>query len=279
MIETVDLDLTAADGARLAARWLRPAQPSLTVVLHGATAVPRRYYEPFAEWLAGHARAQVLLYDYRDCGLSRRPGRLRASMADWLARDQDAALAAAARAAGEGPLDVLGHSLGGLGLMFHRDAGRVRRLVAVASGAGYWRDHPARALPRVAAFWFLLGPVAAGLLGYVPRQITGFGEHVPRAAFAQWRRWCLQPEFHRVDWGGALPAPDLDAFGGRLRLVGAADDDLIPPAAARALSRFYPAAAADFALLTRADVGGARIGHAGMFKPSRRALWPKIWGA
>jgi len=278
MIESVETELTTADGARLAARWLRPPKPELTVALHGATAVPRRYYEPFAEWLADHARAQVLVYDYRDCGLSRRPGRARASMGDWMLHDQGAALAAAADAAGEGPLDVLGHSLGGLGLLFHKEAPRVRRLVAVASGAGYWRNHPLREKPRVAAFWFVLGPATAGLLGYVPRQITGFGAHVPREAFHQWKRWCLQPDFHRVDWGGALPEPDLGAFAGALRLVGVADDGVIPPASVRALRRFYPAAQDTFTLLTRADSGGLPIGHAGMFKPSRRALWPKIWG-
>jgi len=278
MIETVETEIFARDGARLAARWLRPADPRLTVVLHGATAVPAAYYAPFCTWLAGHAQAQVLTYDYRDCGRSRRPGRGRASMADWLALDQDAALSEAARAAGDGPLEAVGHSLGGLGLMFQRDAAKVRRLVAVASGPAYWRRHSLAETPRVAAFWFLVGPATARLLGHVPRQVTGFGEHVPREAFAQWKRWCMQPHFHRVDWGGDLPAPDLDAFAGRLRLVAAADDGVIPPATVRRLAEFYPRATTEFALLARAAAGGLSIGHAGMFKSSRRALWPLIWG-
>lgn len=278
MIESVETTLTTADGARLAGRWLSPSAPRLAVVLHPATAVPARFYRPFAEWLAGHAQARVLLYDYRDCGLSRRPGRASASMADWLVRDQDAALAAAVEAAGDGPVEVVGHSLGGLGLMFHRHAARVRRLVAVASGPAWRRRHPLREAPRVAAFWFVVGPAASRLLGYVPRQLTGFGEHVPREAFAQWKRWCAQPHFHRVDWEGALPKPDLDAFAGGLRIVAAADDGFIPPAAARRLAEFYPAARTEVALLTRAEAGGAPIGHEGMFRTSRRALWPRIWG-
>ena len=277
MIDSSDFELPTADGARLAARWLSPPSPQRTVVLHGATAVPRRFYEPFAEWLAGHAKARVLIYDYRDCGLSVRAGRARASMGDWMIGDQGTALAEAARVAADGPLEVIGHSLGGLGLLFHKEAPRVRRLVAVASGAGYWRNHPLRETPRVAAFWFLLGPATARVLGYVPRQITGFGEHVPREAFQQCRRWCLNPDFHRVDWGRVLPEPNLDAFAGRLRMVGVADDAIIPPASVRGLARFYPAAQAQFALIERADADGQPIGHAGMFKPSRRAAWPKIW--
>lgn len=286
MIQHRDITLTTADGACLAARWSLPAEPATTVVLHGATAVPRGYYETFADWLAAHARARVLIYDYRDIGLSRPrapdgaggPAALKASMGDWLVADQDAALAAAAAAAGAGPLDVIGHSLGGLGLMFHAAAGRVRRLVAVASGSGWWRNHAFPDRARALAFWWAIGPAATALFGHVPARATGFGAAVPAPAFRQWRRWCMQPGFHRIDWGAALPAPALDAFGGALRLVGAEDDGLIPPAAMRATRDFYPAASARFALLSRADAGGLAIGHAGMFRPSRRALWPKIWG-
>ena len=279
MIEIAETTLTTRDGARLAARWLSPPDPGPTVVLHPATAAPARFYAPFAQWLAGHAQARVLLYDYRDCGLSRRPGRASASMGDWLALDQDAALDAAARAAGEGPLDVVGHSLGGLGLMFHAAAPRVRRLVAVASGPAWRRRHPLRMAPQIAAFWFLVGPATSRLLGHVPRRITGFGADVPREAFAQWKRWCAQPHFHRVDWGGALPRPDLGAFSGELRIVAAEDDGMIPPATARRLADLYPAATPRLALLTRAAAGGLVIGHEGMFRASRGALWPAIWGA
>src|SRR5579862_28942 len=109
-----------AEGAQLAARFYPPqGMPRAHLVLHGATAVPQSYYVPFANWASGQG-VGVLTYDYRDFGASRRrPLReSKTTLADWAVRDQSAAEARLAALAPDGPLWVLGHSLGGLGFAF-----------------------------------------------------------------------------------------------------------------------------------------------------------------
>ena len=138
-------------------------------MLHSAAGVPQRFYRHFTAW-ANARGLGVLTYDYRDFGDSAfRP--LRESdtiFADWAVRDQAAAQAALADLAPEGPLWVLGHSLGGLGIPFHGYPDRVAKIVTVGAGLGHFTDHPWSYRPKVLAFWFLLGPPATALAGYMP---------------------------------------------------------------------------------------------------------------
>ncbi|MFZ1346266.1 MAG: alpha/beta fold hydrolase, partial [Tabrizicola sp.] len=131
-----DLDIPS-DGAVLHGRVLRPkGTPRAALVLHGATGAPARYYRGFAEWAARERDLAVLTYDYRDFGASlRRPMRdSTATLADWGRLDQGAALAALARMYPDTPLWVLGHSVGGLWMGWHKAMSRVSRAITIGAG-------------------------------------------------------------------------------------------------------------------------------------------------
>ena len=89
----------------------------------------RSYY---AAWAAAHG-INVLTYDYRDFAESQtRPMReSQADFADWAVHDQAAALDTLAKLATTGPLWVLGHSLGGLGIPFQNLPERVTHITIV----------------------------------------------------------------------------------------------------------------------------------------------------
>lgn len=273
--------LATADGWTLAGRLFLPdGEPLLAIVLHGATGVPRDYYAKFAAWLAGARQAAVLIYDYRDCGWSARgPVRAaRSDMGDWAVSDQAAALDwLAARYEGL-PLEVVGHSLGGMGLPFHEKADRVRRLTTVATGPSHWTRHPLNYIGKAAAFWFVLGPVATLLLGYLPGRILGQGEDLPARAFWQWRRWCTTRGFYRRDWGRALPQPDLTRMTGEVRLIAVADDPMIPPPVVRDHAAFFPAATISHLVVKPQEVGVKTIGHLRLFSERCKAAWPLVAG-
>lgn len=270
------------DGRDLAGRLFGPAgaSPEVAIVLHGATGVPRDYYAKFAGWLADHRRAAVLIYDYRDCGHSARgPMRAaRASMADWAVIDQAAALDLLSDRFPDLALEVMGHSLGGMGLPFHERAGRVRRMTTVATGPSHWTRHPAHFIGKAWAFWFLLGPVATLALGYMPGRVLGQSADLPAAAFWQWRRWCTTRGFYRADWGRGLPQPDLTRMTGAVRLISIEDDPMIPPAVVRDHAAFFPAATVTHETIPVAAAGVSAIGHLRVFSERCRGAWPILAG-
>ncbi len=280
---TVPMAVTIAgdDAVSLAGLLFKSAAPPrVAIVLHGATGVPRDYYARFAAWVAEARQAAVLIYDYRDCGHSARGPvkQARATMADWAIRDQAAALEWLYQNFPDLPLEVIGHSLGGLGLLFHERADQVVRMVAVASGPAHWSRHPPGFLPKALAFWYLAGPLLTILLGYMPGWVLGQGAHLPAGAYWEWRRWCVTRGFYRRDWGRRLPQPDLSRMKGRLRLVAIADDPMLPPPVVRDLAGFYPAAQVENHLIEPATAGVANIGHLRVFSERCRAVWPVLAG-
>lgn len=274
------LTIDCPDGRQLAARLFQPAQGAATVAiaLHGATGVPRDYYARFAAWLAAHRRAAVLIYDYRDCGHSAvGPVRqARASMGDWAVIDQAAALDCLIARYPDLPLEVIGHSLGGMGLLFHAQAGRVRQMTTVCTGPAHWARHPPHFIGKAMSFWFVLGPIATALLGYMPGRLLGQGADLPAAAFWQWRRWCTRRAFHRAEWGRGLPQPDLSRMKGRVRLLAVADDEMIPPAVVRDYAAFFPAAKVEHEVIDPKAAGLRTIGHLRVFSERCRDVWPTL---
>jgi predicted alpha/beta hydrolase len=124
-------------------------------------------------------------------------------------------------------------------------------------------------------FWYLWGPLLATLLGYIPRW-AGLGASLPAPVYWEWRRWCLQPDFYRADWGKTIPVPDLNRFTGTLHHFGIADDPMIPPGQVQKLGMFYPAANSYYRTIHPGDYGLASVGHLALFAPRNKALWSEI---
>ncbi len=266
-----------ADMATLTGHLFRPlGRPKAAAVLHGATGVPARYYQAFATWLAEQGIA-CLTYDYRDFGASAsRPVRAsRATLVDWGLGDQPAALNALERSVGQTPLWVIGHSIGGLMMPFHPNAGKVSRLITVASGPVHTSDHPGLWQLYARNFWWGPPAWAAAAVGYYPGRALRLGSDLPKGVYDQWRRWCTTRGFYMADIGHSLPAPNWQAFQGDMRVVAVADDGMVPPSAVWRLMQHYPEARKRQAVL-RPRAGP--VGHIAAFSERNRALWPRIIG-
>ena len=260
----------------LTGEWIEAGRPVAAAVIHPAIGVLASYYRAFATWLAREHNVTVLIYDYRDMGLSAGvPIRdSKATMADWGVQDQSAALDHVAHRFPNLPIWTIGHWLGGLCLAFQRQANRVTRHIAIASGPSHWTTHPWWYMPIAAFFWFVAGPITTALLGYLPDKILGVGASLPAGVFWQWRRWCITRGFHRCDWGTAMPNPDPASVTAEINLIGISDDALIPPARVKRLARFYPSAAIHYKTLKPEAAGLKKIGHIGFFARRNQAAWP-----
>ena len=260
-------------------RWIKPqGVPRHAIVIHPATGVLQRRYEKFARWLAETERAAVLTYDYRDMGRSNRkhPRQSEVKMSDWGIEDQSAALDFLRAAFPEQPVTVIGHSLGGMCVPWHRQAEAVSRVIAIASGPAYVTRHPLSYMPAVIWFWFIGGPLLTKLFGYLPGKLSGIGADLPASVFWQWRRWCTSRRFNRVDWGTVMPMPDLKRVKADVTLISFSDDVMIPPKSVRLLAAYYPAANVAHRKIRPEAHGLNSIGHLGMFSERSKAVWPAL---
>ena len=266
-----------ATGAILSGRLFLPAgRPVAAAVLHGATGVPQTFYAAFAEWLATERGIACLTYDYRDFGASQTASvrRSRATLADWGLADQAAAMAALDLEVPGVAKWVIGHSLGGAMLPFHRGLGHVERVIVIGAGIVHVSDHPwpYQALARL--FWHGHGPILTKLFGYLPGRIVGFGPDLPAGVYWQWRRWCTTRGYHLTDAGRALPMPDRSAVTAPMKFVAVADDQMVPPASVWRLMRCFPEAVKR--QLTLRPGGSRRIGHLGPFRRENAWAWPEL---
>ncbi len=238
------------------------------VVVAGATAVPHRYYAPFAAWMAAEHGVDVLCFDYRGVGASR-VDTLRGFRAGY--RDWASDLACAVDwAADRGPTVVVGHSFGGHAFGMTPAHARTQGMYTYGSGSG-WHGWMTRAEgAKVWALWNLVLPPLVAWHGYLPFSRLGMGEDLPRGVYADWRRWCRHPNYFFDD----PEAEFVDEFA-RVEVpvvgVNSLDDDWASPRSAEALLRHYPKA--ERVVVDPAEVGLRGIGHIAYFRPTHRVLW------
>jgi len=268
--------LVAADGYRLAACEYAPAGPRRgAVLIVGAMAVPQSFYTDFARWLAGQGW-QVLTFDYRGNGRSAPPSLkgFETDILTWARQDCATALAHARDLAAGQPLVWFGHSLGGQILAMTPGNEAIAAAVTVASGVGYWREN-AYPLRRYSWWlWHVIVPVATALCGYFPgRRLRMVGD-LPLGVIRQWSRWCRHPDY-AVGVEGPAMRELYRRFTRPLLSLSFTDDEYMSDSNISVLHGFYENAQVEMRRLAPADLGLARIGHFGFFRPSvGERLWP-----
>jgi predicted alpha/beta hydrolase len=268
------LRIRALDGFELAATLYRPdpgEDRETAVLINSATAVKRRYYDPFARYLAGEGLT-VLTYDYRGIGgsrprdLSRFPAQLR----QWAEEDQGGALDWIGHLHPRKIL-VVGHSVGGqiVGLAPGND--RIAGMVGVAAQNGYWGHWPSPSRYRKALTWYVGIPVASRLFGYVPGWL-GIKEDLPAGVAREWAEWCRRPGF--LFEGHDERRYGFESFDRPFLAYSFEDDDYAPRAAVESLLDAYREARVDHRHVTPREVGAPAIGHFGFFRERfRDTLW------
>ena len=278
-----DITVPSADGYPLAATLFLPRGAKRhAVLINSATAVPRKIYRGFAGYLA-HRGCAVLTYDYRGIGDSRQkavegynqPKSLvgfKASMSDWAALDITAAVTWMRERYHNLPLSYVGHSFGGQVLGLLSNNREVSRALLIAAQAGYWKLMASPERYRVYIMFNFVGIPLARLLGYAPGW-SGIGEDLPKEAFLQWARWVMSPHylFDERDLAGLR---NFSKYQGALRALCLSDDPWATRPAIEMLCSGFTSVKPDIVTVTPADIGAARIGHFGFFRPEHRdTLW------
>ena len=271
------LPLTADDGYPLMAQ-VHPAQgpERARIVIAGATAVPQRFYRPFAAFAAERGYSTLTL-DYRGIGLSR-PESLRGfemNYLDWARLDLPAAIDALA--APGIPLFYVGHSYGGHAFGLLPNPERVSRVYTFGTGAGWVGWMPPLERVRVLALWYVIGPLLVRTHGYLAWKRLGLGEDLPLGVYRDWKRWCARPRYF-------FDVPELrdevtrlfDRVRTPIVAANALDDLWALPASRDAFLAGYrhaPVRTVDIDPQTR---GIGPIGHMGYFHRRAQPLWEEV---
>ena len=274
MLHTISLQ----GGAPLVLHTFEPADaPRAAVVVPSAMGVTQNFYARFAEWLAARGYLAVT-FDYRGIGQSA-PASLRGfeiDIRDWATQDCAAVIDFVKSRAPDVPLYWVGHSLGGqlVGLIPNRE--RIDRVITIATGNGYWRENSWQTRRFVWWLWFVVAPLALRTAGYFPgKRLRKVGD-LPRGVMAQWRRWCLNPEYV-VGVEGDSVRRSYAAVRTPMLSLSFTDDEMMSDAGIRSLHRLYANAPIEYRRIAPREVGAARIGHFGFFRPQfASTLWPLV---
>ena len=274
-----ETQVRTADGYDLEATTFGDAGAARAgVLIVPAMGVDQRYYAPFASWLAERGFF-VASFDYRGMGRSRPPQFRRslrgfdADVVTWATRDAPAMVDfVAARVPGR-PLLWVGHSLGGqiLGLVPNRE--RVRAMLTVACGSGYWLENSTRLRAFVWWLWFVAVPLSIRLTGYFPgRRLKKIGD-LPAGVMRQWRAWCLNRDYVVGALGEAVRR-DYAAVTTPIFSLSFTDDEYMSARNIESIHGFYASAPRKMKRLHPSEVGEPNIGHFGFF---RRRYAEKLW--
>ena len=194
-VHTEEIQVPAQDGFPLSATLFRPQdEPKGLVVLSSGTGIRRQYYRHLATYLAQQG-FQTLSYDYRGIGQSR-PNRLRgfqADLTDWGQLDMQGVIDYAL-SFGK-PVSWIGHSAGAQLVGLAPGAERLKGVISIAAGAGYWRQMEGSYRWFCAAMWYGFVPLSTSLLGYAPAQAIGQGQDLPAGVAREWARWCRSADY------------------------------------------------------------------------------------
>ncbi len=157
------------------------------VIINAATSVRCRYYARFAAFLFREGM-DVVIYDYRGIGESR-PASLRgfdAGWMDWGSLDFEAVLRHADQAFPGQPIQVVGHSVGGVLVGLAASNHLIRRVLTVGAQYAYWPDYAAGLRWRMVAKWHIAMPAITLLFGFFPGKKLGWLEDTPAGVVRDW---------------------------------------------------------------------------------------------
>lgn len=273
-IQTQKIRLPSRDGKQLGATLFTPVKGNdRFVIINGATAVKRGYYDHFARYLAEQGFA-VLTYDYRGIGDSLE-GNIRHQsirMREWGELDTAGMIDYVVATFPQHRLLLVGHSAGGQLVGLADNNVKVTAVLAVSAQSGNWRLWPSPQKWLLAGLWHGVMPGLVGLCSYFPSKRLGLGENLPAGAAREWARWCSHPDY-MVDDSGQPLRKYFDQYPGAIRAYIISDDWMAPRPAVEALMKFYRGARVELRDLTPADIKGKPIGHFGFFRDICQASW------
>ena len=272
------LRLTTPDGHELVVYRFEPeSTPKANVVIATAMGTTQAYYAPLAKWLCEQGFL-VTTFDYRGMGESRHQAlkHYENNILDWAQFDCSKVLEYVLEKANGQPVYWLGHSLGGQVFPLVKGIDQVSKIITVASGTGYWKHNAPQLKKKVWWFWFFLVPVLLRVYGYFPGKKLGMVGDLPNKVMAQWRTWCMHPEYC-VGVENEEISTRFEDMSRPIRSIALSDDEMLSHLNIEALFNLFGSEDKQLRTLVPKEMGIKRVGHLGFFRADfSESLWKEV---
>ena len=250
---------------------------SAIILITPANAVKQRYYEKFATFLCENGFISIT-FDYYGIGLSKDQPikKIKVLMSDWGYFDIQAMIHWISQVYPNRTIYIVGHSAGGQLLGMVKDIDKVKAIVMVAAGTGYWKlwKQPQKTLLFV--FFYIVMPIFTRLFGYYPGRL-GLGENLPKNMAKQWITWCKSKNY-LFDDPKVQSLNYYDSIGVPILAISFSDDlSYGPDKAIKSLLSFYTNAQITRRHINPRDINVKSIGHFTFFKERfKENLWQEV---
>ncbi|MGB2247706.1 MAG: alpha/beta fold hydrolase [Alcanivorax sediminis] len=250
----------------------RAASYQGVILIASALGVPARFYNAYANFMAMRGFT-VLSFNYRGIGLSGQQGNpALIRLAQWGSQDLDTMIGQATKSAGNHPVYLVGHSIGGQVVGLAKRADQLSAVIFVGASFPYWSRGPLPYRLKLLSFYYCLVPIVGRLRDPFPARAVGLSNaDMPSRLLRDWAEWAsqkdylLSPRFH-LNANQAYSELCLPALAFEF-----ADDLIAPAAAAQKLYDSYPSLQIE---VRRKPAGKPVIGHMGFFRESvGRPFW------
>jgi predicted alpha/beta hydrolase len=276
------IKIKCKDGIELSACLLIPDGVIKAVVqINSATAAPKEFYLPFAQYLTDNQYV-TCVFDYRGVCESTPVGGLRGceyTYLEWAEKDMTDVLDFLDERFPNLPKYIVGHSVGGQKFGFMKNLEKVSGLVTFASSVGYWGFMPFGYRMQTHFFFQIFTPISNFLFGYVAAKKLGLMEDLPKNIVLAWRDWCSVPEyfFNEKYYGKTVPKGSYDSLNFPIKVFWTTDD---PISNYQSIPMFWKhiksSQGIDIEKLIPESIGVKEIGHFGFFrKKFKENLWSK----
>ncbi|MCB9003394.1 MAG: alpha/beta fold hydrolase [Ardenticatenaceae bacterium] len=271
-IDQTAFSVLAVDGYPLSVTMYRPEEADTgdVILISSATAVPQRFYKPFAQFLSQHGY-RVVTYDYRGIGDSAPKGLrgFQATMSDWVFSDMTAVVDWVDETLRPFHLIHVGHSFGGqtAGMLPNRH--KIAAMVTMSAQSGYWKLQGGGQKTAVFFHVHITFPILSRLFGYMPWSLFGSAPDIPKGVALEWGKWCRNPRYLLGD--ASLPLERYADFTAPVLAYSFDDDNWGTRQAVDAMMQAYPNV--EHRHIIRAEKGINAIGHFGFFRPKSKILW------
>ena len=277
------IKIKCEDGVELSAILLLPEiQPKAVVQINSATATPKEYYLPFANYLTENGFV-TCVFDYRGVCESTPVGGLRGCEYDYVMfgqRDMPAVLDFLDAKFLSLPKLIMGHSVGGQKVGMMPNHRKIKGMVTYATSVGYWGFMPLGYKLQTLFFFHIFTPISNLLYGYVAAKKLGLMEDLPKQVVLDWRHWCSVPEyfFNKKYAPASADKGFFQELTFPIQVYWATDD---PISNARSVSMFWKYVKSSGGIkidsISPQAIGVKALGHFGFFrKKFKEILWGKI---